>query len=262
MDTIRPMTKRPKILLVNDDGIHAPGLRHLWEILHPHADLTVVAPASEKSGAGMSITMYNPLHVQEFDWGEGTRACSVSGTPADCVKLALGELLDEPPDFVFSGINKGTNHGRNVFYSGTVGGAIEATLRNIPSVALSCWSVRDTDYTIANEVILPILRFLQRSPLPAGTLLNVNLPPSAPIQGLRLARQGNSYWKETPHRRQHPEGFDYYWLGGVHSDHPEHEESDVHLLQQGYATAVPLRVTELTCHTTLETHRDHFNSLI
>ncbi len=256
------MNTKPKILLVNDDGIHAPGLRHLWEALKSHADLTIVAPASEMSGAGLSITMYNPLHVQEFDWGEETKAYSVSGTPADCVKLALSELLPEPPDYVFSGINKGTNHGRNVFYSGTVGGAIESTLRNIPSVALSCWSVRDPDYTAANRLIVPILRFLQEHPLPHGTLLNVNLPSVTPFKGLRLARQGSSYWKETPQRRQHPEGFDYYWLGGVHSDHEEHEESDVHLLQQGYATAVPLRVTELTCLGTLDTHRDHFNSLI
>ena len=256
------MTRQPKILLVNDDGIQDAGLRYLWELLHPHADLTIVAPAAEKSGAGTSITMYHPLHVRKVEWPENTPAYSVSGTPADCVKLALGELLPQPPDYVFSGINKGTNQGRNVFYSGTVGGAIEGALRHIPSVALSCRFEHSPDYSAADDVTLPILNFLHDHPLRPGTLLNVNLPAQHPIKGLRLARQGDSFWRETPDRRTHPGGWNYYWLGGEHAETDEHEESDVHLLEQGYATAVPIRVTELTCHDTLDTHRTHFNNLI
>ena len=123
------MSKKPFLLITNDDGIRAPGIKHLWESVKDHADVAIVAPLVEKSGCGMSITWTKPLHIQEISWESNIPAWSISGTPADCVKMAIAILLDRRPDFIISGINRGSNAGRTVFYSGTVGGVIEGALK-------------------------------------------------------------------------------------------------------------------------------------
>ena len=126
------MSKNFRILIINDDGIHAPGLIHLWKALVDLADVTIIAPAIEQSGVGLGITLRSPLHIESVAWNKGTPAWKISGTPADCVKMALSVILKTPPDLIVSGINRGSNSGRNVLYSGTVGGVIEGVLRNIP----------------------------------------------------------------------------------------------------------------------------------
>ena len=242
------MTACPHLLLTNDDGIFAPGLRHLYEALKGLCRITILAPATDQSGSGVSVSMRTPLHLEKVHWGDGTPAYSLSGTPADCVKIALSALMDSLPDFVFSGINRGSNAGRNIFYSGTVGAAIESAINQVGGVALSCCDPLNLNYEVAASYAPKILELLMTDPLPPGTLLNVNVPPgrAEEMRGLRLATQGRSYWKEVPDRRLHPDGFPYYWLGGQHALFDEEATSDIILLQEGYVTAVPITIHSLT----------------
>lgn len=244
------MKSRPSILITNDDGIWAPGIKHLWQALKDVADVFLVAPLHEQSGVGLSLTVRQPLHIQKHDWHGSTNIWSVSGTPADCVKLALREFLEQPPDFVVSGINRGGNAGRNVLYSGTLGGAIEGTMQGIPSVAFSCDDFWDTDYSYAVQHIPKILRYVMENPLPEGTLLNVNFPAKAlGIKGFKLTRQGKEYWAENPDKRFHPaEEQPYYWLGARRAEFIEEEDCDVTWMKKGYVVAVPIQVHELTDH--------------
>ena len=254
------MQKKLKILITNDDGIEAPGLRYLWEALVDLADLYILAPSSEKSGMGLAITIRDPIHIQEVAWEKGTKAWKVSGTPADCVRMGMSVILDFTPDLIVSGINRGANSGRNVLYSGTIGAVIEGALRNVPGIAFSCVDFIDPDYKSTQPLICPLIKHLVEQPLPQGTLLNVNFPKTSKILGVKLARQGRGYWMEDPDRRVHPEGHSYFWHGGKWYEHDEHEESDVHLLRQGFATAVPIHISELTDLQLFHERKDIFNT--
>lgn len=239
------MQKKPKILITNDDGIMAPGLRHLWESLVEIADLHIIAPAEEKSGVGLGITIREPLQIFPVAWDK-TPAWKVTGTPADCVRLGVSVIMDAPPDLIVSGINRGANSGRTVLYSGTIGGVIEGSLRGIPGIAFSCVDFMDPDYKQTMPFIAPLVKHVLEHSLPQGTILNVNFPECERIQGMKLARQGRGFWIESPDKRTHPEGHCYYWLGGKWHALEEKEDSDVYLLEQGYATAVPVHISELT----------------
>jgi 5'-nucleotidase len=256
------MNKKPRILITNDDGVDAPGIWHLWNALHDVADISIVAPANEKSGSGLAITTLKPLHIFEVKWEKNTPAWKITGTPADCVRLALSVILANPPDLIVSGINRGSNSGKNVLYSGTVGGAIEAVFRNVPGIAFSCTDYANPNYKIAEEYVLPIVKHVLEHPLSQGTLLNVNFPESDKIRGVKLARQGQGFWIESPHERIHPaEGRPYYWLGGTWHHLEEEDDSDVALLKNGYVTAVPIYVKELTDHKHLKERKETFESL-
>lgn len=256
------MSRLPKILIVNDDGIYAPGIRHLWNSLKNIADLTVVAPASEQSAVGAGITLRSPLRVNKIDWIDNSQAWCITGTPADCVKLALSTILKSKPDLIVSGINRGSNAGRNVIYSGTVGGVIEGILQNIPGVAFSCLDYVNVDYQFVEPFIPKIVDYVLKNPLPKGTLLNVNFPQkSMGIKGIKLTRQGKEMWAEDPAERHHPvEGHSYYWLGAKLLKFDEHEESDIHWLNKGYVAAVPVHIEELTDHMHLQKNKEHFES--
>lgn len=254
-------TIRPKIILTNDDGITAPGLFSLWRALVEHVDITIVAPASNQSGKGLSITTLHPLHITPVDWAKNTNAYKVDGTPADCIKLALDVLLPTPPDMIVSGINRGSNAGRNVLYSGTVGGVIEGAMRNIPGIAFSCADYLSPQYEKAEAFIFPLVHYLLQHPLENGTFLNATFPDeTTTFRGIRMAEQGKSYWLGTPEERVHPSGHRYYWLGGDGTPHPEHEESDVELVKQGYLTVVPLRVHQLTDLEHIKNNKTRFES--
>jgi 5'-nucleotidase len=253
------MTKRPHILITNDDGIDAPGIRHLWQSLVEHFDLTIVAPLHEKSGAGLGITMRDPLHIQQVVWDKGTRAWKISGTPADCIRLGMSVLLEHKPDLIVSGINRGSNAGRNVLYSGTVGGTIEGVLRNVPGIAFSCEDYYSPKFERTEKFIAPIVQYVFDHPLPHGTLLNVNFPSTDKIRGVKLASQGLGYWIEDPDKRVHPEGSLYYWLGGKWHHHDEHPESDISLLKEGYVAAVPIHVHQLTDKEMFSKSQKHFD---
>jgi len=263
------MSHRPFLLLTNDDGIFAPGLKHLWEALHEFADVAIVAPAAEKSGSGASITWTKPLVIQPVKWDKDTRAWSLTGTPADCVKMAVSVLLDRKPDMVVSGINRGSNPGRTVLYSGTIGGVIEGALKQIPGIAFSFCDLETTPPTsVTKPYIFPLIQHFLKHPLPVGSILNVNFPLNCEqgIQGFRFAKQGRGYWRESPDLRTHPQGMPYYWLGGIWTrEKDEDPDSDIALLEQGYVTAVPIHVMELTDvaaykHLKLSAEK-HFNGL-
>lgn len=256
---------KPNLLILNDDGISAPGLKHLYRAVHKEVETHIVAPVIEKSGAGLSMTLRKPLKILKVDWEDHPNSYSITGTPADCVKLALNTLLNTPPDLIISGINKGSNAGRNVLYSGTIGGVIEGVYRNnIPGIAFSSHDFANPDYDKFEKYIYPIVRYFLENPITPGTLINVNFPSlsNGPVKGIKMARQGLGFWTDKPDERTHPEGEPYYWLGGQWRTFDEDPLSDVHLLEQGYITVVPIHVNELTDHNHLNEHKDRFEKMI
>lgn len=255
------MTRRPFLLITNDDSIHAPGIKQLWEAVSGFADVAIVAPHHEKSGCGLSITWTKPLQLRPFVWEGNTPAWSINGTPADCVKMACSVLLERKPDMVLSGINRGSNAGRTVLYSGTVGGVIEAAHKNIPGIAFSYCDFDPPPLSASKETIVALVRHFLEHPLPHGTLLNVNFPHNTAqgIKGIRLAKQGHGYWVEAPERRLHPEGAPYYWLGGKWCpNEKEDPESDVALLEQGFVACVPIQIHQLTDFETFQKQKTLF----
>lgn len=255
------MSQRPKILITNDDGLFAPGIKELWKALSHIADVTVVAPVTEQSAVGLSITIRAPLKIETFTWSGSTKVWGVNGTPADCVKMGLSVILDKQPDLIVSGINRGSNAGRNLLYSGTVAGAIEGVMHGVPSIAFSCCDTDDSAYNRAGEHIPKIVNYVLNHPLSHGTLLNVSFPlkDHPEIKGFKLTRQGKELWMENPQKRSHPtENQTYYWLGARVQEYDEEHDCDISWLSKGYITAVPVHVGELTDHRHLEKHRTHF----
>lgn len=258
------MKSKPNILITNDDGIHAPGIRHLWNSLHEKANITIVAPSTEQSAVGLSITIRRPLHLEKVDWPKDGAAWSVTGTPADCIKLALNVVLkDNPPDIILSGINRGTNSGRNILYSGTVAAVIEGIMHNIPGIAFSCRHYTNPDFITAEKYIPRIVDHVLEHPLPNGSFLNVNFPcHEKTVNGIKLTKHGKEFWMENPDERRHPaEGHSYYWLGAKLAKFDEDEECDVSWLTRGYITAVPIRIDELTNHHHIADHKERFEKL-
>jgi 5'-nucleotidase len=245
------------ILITNDDGITAPGIKYLVEAITPFALVTVVAPATEQSAKSLSLTR-TPLRVTPVDIFN-TPSWSVDGTPVDCIKVALS-VLHLQPDLIISGINKGSNAGRNVLYSGTVGGAIEGSLRGIPGIAFSCSDIEDPEYERLCAYVWNIIQFVVGNPLPFGTILNVNFPTTMRdyptkstrhIQGVKLTRQGKTYWIEHyPSNAQQlmsQKGSEHIVEFGVTiAPKDEEEDSDIYWLEKGYITAVPIHIDELT----------------
>lgn len=257
------MSKRPFLLITNDDGIFAPGIKHLWEAVRSFADLAIVAPHSEKSGSGLSITWTRPLLIQKISWEDGTPAWSVNGTPADCVKMALSMILEKKPDLVVSGVNRGSNAGRTVLYSGTIGGIIEGVMKGIPGIAFSFSDFEAPSVDVTQKYIIALIQDALKHPLPTGSFLNVNFPLKAQegIKGIKLSRQGKGHWSEAPEQRTHPEGTPYYWLGGEWRTFDEEPDSDVTHLAQGYIAAAPIHVSDLTDRAVFASHKERIDSL-
>lgn len=254
------MTTKPFIILTNDDGISAPGIYALWFALKDLADILIVAPQYEQSATGLSISIRTPLRILPYTWNE-CAAWSVNGTPADCIKVALKILAKRTPDLILSGINRGSNAGRNLLYSGTVGGTIEGVMQGIPSIAFSCYDYNEPNYSQTYDYVRAIVMHVLKHQLPEGTLLNVNFPSKDKvIQGIKLTRQGKEYWVDDLSERRHPtEGEKYYWLGAKLAKFQEHDDCDISWLDKGYIAAVPVHVGELTDHAHLEKHRSIFD---
>lgn len=250
-----------KILITNDDGIHAPGIRHLYNAMQPLGEVFVVAPSEERSATSLSITLRSPLRVDP-QWGK-PNVWSVSGTPADSVKMALTVVLDSPPDLIVSGMNRGSNAGRNVLYSGTVAAAIEGAMHEIPSIAFSCYDYFDPDYASFESHATKIASHALEHKMRKGTLLNVTFPSKEfPYKGLKMTHQGQEYWAENPDERHHPnERHPYFWLGARLAQFEEEEDCDISWLKKGYATVVPLQVNELTDREHLEFARASLEGL-
>ena len=260
MDQTKRGDMRPHLLLTNDDGINAPGLTTLWRALHKanFADISIVAPAVERSGAGVSITWDRPIHIQEVEWAESVPAWSVDGTPADCVKLGARLLLKRPPDLIVSGINAGSNAGRNVLHSGTIGAVIEGLFRGIPGIALSCEHGQDPNFHVAEKYVAACVQYVLKHPLPEGSLLNVNFPHVEKVKGFKLTRQAKGRWGDDPRlHKTHAKG-STYWLGGKPQELPEREDCDIALMREGYVAAVPIHVHELTDRKELEARQESF----
>jgi len=232
-----------QILLTNDDGVFAPGLRALRKELQRLGEVTVIAPALEQSGVGHSITLLTPLVVKQVDEDDGsTLGWMVEGSPADSVKLAICELLPRPPDLIVSGINSGSNAGINVLYSGTVAAAIEGAFFKITSVAVSLELAEHFDYPHAAKHATRVIERILANKPPAGSLFNVNLPAHSrgEPKGIRVVPMGIGRYGEGFERRNDPRGRTYYWMTYSPPYHLEGPETDVTSLCEGYITVTPL----------------------
>jgi 5'-nucleotidase len=230
-----------RILVSNDDGIEAPGLQPLVDALSSLGKVQVVAPRTEQSASSHSLTMHEPLRVREHR--PGWR--SVSGTPADCIYMAVHHLLEHRPDLVVSGINRGANLSTDVIYSGTVAAAMEACMMGLPALAVSL-SLRDRNphgWAAAAALAAGVARDILERGLPLETLLNLNVPdiPAEDIRGVRVCPLGRRHYHPLVDLRRDPRGRPYYWIGGPHHRFEDLPESDGPLLEQGWATLTPLQ---------------------
>jgi 5'-nucleotidase len=245
------MPKKPLILITNDDGITAPGLRTLIEVMLSIGDVVVVAPDSPQSGMGHAITINSTLFVEKVTLDEGNQIeYSCSGTPADCVKLAVSQILDRRPDLCVSGINHGSNSSINVIYSGTMSAAIEAGIEGIPAIGFSLLDYNwNANFEATKSYIKTIAENVLKEGLPNGVVLNVNLPnlPKKDIKGIKICRQAKANWEEEFDKRKNPQGRDYFWLTGKFVNLDKGEDTDEWALKQGYVSVVPIQF-DLTAH--------------
>ena len=245
-------TKKPLILVTNDDGITAPGIRALIEVMNTIGDVCVVAPDSPQSGMGHAITINDTLYCDSIKVRENEpqKEYSCSGTPADCVKLAVNELLDRKPDLCVSGINHGSNSSINVIYSGTMSAAVEAGTQGIPSIGFSLLDYGlDADFEPVKRYVKQVAEECLKNGLPKGVVLNVNFPKASTedLKGLKVCRQANAHWIENFDKRTNPLGRDYYWLTGEFVNEDKGEDTDEWALENGYISVVPTQF-DLTAH--------------
>ncbi len=230
------------VLLTNDDGILAPGLAALHAALSKLGRVSVVAPASGQSAVGHAITLHGPIPVTKIHVHDAFDGYSVEGRPADCVKLAIGALLDTPVDLVVSGINDGANAGINVLYSGTVAAAAEGAFLGIPSIAVSLDTGENVDFHRAADIAIDLISVILDRGISKGQLINLNIPqlkPGTP-RGVRVTHQASQLMDDRFHHYTGPDGRDYYWLSGDFGELNDGPESDLHALDQGYVTLTPL----------------------
>ena len=249
-------SRRPLILVSNDDGIDAPGILALIKALTGLGDIFVVAPVDEQSAVGHAITIRSPVRARAWQLPERTSyeaAFAVTGTPADCVKIAVDKLLPRKPDLVVSGINQGPNTAVNVIYSGTVSAATEASILGIDAVAFSLCSWQSREFQAAGRIARMISERVLATGLPDGVLLNVNIPslPVEEISGIQITRQARSMWEETFVERVDPFNERYYWLSGTFINLDEGRNTDISAVEEGYVSVTPIH-HDLTAHHLLE----------
>lgn len=247
------MDEKPLLLLSNDDGFDSKGIKELIGVLRPMADLIVVAPSGPRSGASGAITSQMPLRCTLVSEEPGLTIYKCTGTPVDCVKLALNSFVPRFPDMVIGGINHGDNSSVNVHYSGTMGVVIEGCLKGIPSVGFSlCNHAADADFSPALPYVRQIVRNVLDEGLPTGVCLNVNFPDVPKLNGVKICRQTDGSWVEEFARREHPYGGDYFWLTGVYvNNEPEAVDSDHWALGHGYVAITPVQI-DMTAYGQME----------
>ena len=248
---------RPYLLLSNADGVQAPGLNFLIETLRPYADLLVMAPDSARSGFSCSITAAHPLTYRVLRREEGLTVCACSGTPTDCVKMALNLFPDRKPDLVVGGINHGDNSSVNAHYSGTMGVAIEGALQGYPSVAFSlCDHREDADFSPLRPYLVDFMFKAIAVGLPPFTCLNINFPLAPRFKGVKVCRMARSRWQKEVEHRRHPWGADYYWLVGENVElEPEATDTDRWALAHGYVAVTPTQL-DVTARELMEVLQD------
>ncbi len=253
--------KKPLILVTNDDGISAPGIRTLIAVMSEIGEVIVVAPDKPQSAMGHAITINSTLYLNRLSAANAEIVeYTCSGTPVDCVKLAVNEILKRKPDLCVSGINHGSNSSINVIYSGTMSAAVEAGIEGIPAIG---FSLLDYDWNADFE---PIRTFVKKialqtleNGLPVGTVLNVNFPklPENEIKGIKICRQAKALWMEKFDKRKTPQGKDYYWLTGEFVNEDKGEDTDEWALGKGYVSIVPVQF-DMTAHHAIQ----HLNTWI
>jgi 5'-nucleotidase len=245
----QPAAQPYRILLTNDDGVRAPGILAVAQALKPLGEITIVAPATNQSGKGHSITIEDPIYVEAVTLPGDLPATSVAGTPATSVKVALGALMQQRPDIVVSGINRGWNLGAVAYVSGTVGGAREAALAGLPAIAASL-STEETNYAPAAQIVRQVVEMARKSGMDRGVFLNVNVPagPASAIKGIQLTRQSLLTGTERFEEQRSPRGRRYFWsVWNEPTGDPE--GTDVWAVEHGFAAVTPLRATEFDAAT-------------
>ncbi len=246
--------KRPLILVSNDDGYHAKGINSLIDMLTDIADIVVCAPESARSGFATAFSATVPLRLKPRRMQDGMQMWSCNGTPVDCVKLALDQLLDgRLPDMVIGGINHGDNGSVNVHYSGTMGITIEGCMKYIPSVGFSlCDFSNDADFSPLRPYVRQIVQKVLREGLPKGVCLNVNFPKLKEFKGVKVCRMAHGTWYNECAKMRHPHGYDYFWMTGFYrNDEPEADDTDNWALTHGYVAITPTRI-DVTDYDTLK----------
>lgn len=234
------MTK-PLILISNDDGINSPGLHRLIDYVRHLGDIVVAAPDGPCSGKSAALTVNAPLRISEHPDYNGAIMRSVSGTPVDCIKIAMHNIVPRRPDLVLSGINHGSNAGNSIIYSGTMGAAMEACMIGIPAIGYSLLShAIDADFSETEPYIEQITKAVLAKGLPKDVCLNVNFPAKCKIEGMKVVRAADSHWTEEYQQYVDPNGKPFYWLSGkIVNEEPDNSETDLYWLDRNYATVVP-----------------------
>ncbi|MDP1728404.1 MAG: 5'/3'-nucleotidase SurE [Bacteroidota bacterium] len=244
------MSQRPLILICNDDGITAPGIIALVNAVKDLGEVIIVAPDSPQSAMGHAVTISKPLRMEQTKLYGEIRSYQCSGTPADCVKLAVDKVLHRKPDLLLSGINHGSNSSINILYSGTMSAAMEGAIEGIPAAGISlCDFSYDADFSIASKIARDVAKNIIQNGLPAGVLLNVNVPKvkSDSFKGTRICRQALAKWEEEFDERLDPNGKKYFWLSGKFVNFDKGDDTDEWALANNYASIVPVQY-DLTAH--------------
>lgn len=233
--------KKPLILISNDDGIEADGIKALTKEIRKFAEVFVAAPNTQQSAVGHSITMANPIRAKKVLMFHDFHGYAVEGTPADSVKIAVHTLLKERKvDLLISGINQGANTAINIIYSGTVSAATEGTILGIPSIAMSLTSYTYPDFSLSAKFAARLAKIVLKNGLPKGTLLNVNVPATKKVKGALITKQGKSSWEDTYEIRLDPANRQYYWLTGSMLKIDKSREFDVKAVDDGYISVTPI----------------------
>lgn len=249
------MTEKPLIFITNDDGIFAKGIRSLVEVAKEFGEVVVIAPDKPQSGMGHAITINNVLRMNESDIFSNIKAYTCTGTPVDCVKLGIYELMKRKPDLLLSGINHGENTSTNVLYSGTMSAAVEGAMENIPSIGFSLADLSsNADFSLAKEVVRQVLTQVLKTKIPHGTCLNVNIPKvsAQEFKGLKICRAAHAFWADRFDKREDQFGNPYYWLSGEFDHQDKGEDTDLFALDHGFASIVPIQFDMTAYHAIAE----------
>jgi len=253
--------KRPLILVTNDDGIQAKGIKSLIEAVKPFGDVVIVAPDKPQSGMGHAITVNDVLRFDESPLYPNEQAYTCTGTPVDCVKIGISEIIQRKPDLLVSGINHGENSASNVLYSGTMSAAVEGAMEDIPSIGFSLLDFdNDADFSGSKWAVEEVVKRALNGEFPKSICLNVNIPqlPTDEIKGIKVCRQAKAYWNDSFVKRKDQFGKPYFWLKGDFNRDDWREDTDIWALDNGYVSVVPTQFDMTAYHAISEINEWEF----